>query len=179
MGGDATRVIDKMPDNFQWLGPIAMLFPRARVIVCRRDLRDVGLSCYLQHFGDNLPWAASLADIAWRAQAFDRLVSHWRAVLPLDILEVQYEDLVHDLESESRRLIEFLGLEWDPACLAFHETERTVMTASHGRCANRCSPVRSDAGDTTAGTCIPCSPDWPGWCRRMATRIGTPWPPKR
>ncbi|WP_158925921.1 sulfotransferase [Acidisphaera sp. S103] len=129
-GGDATRVIDKLPDNFQWLGPIAMLFPRARVIICRRDLRDVGLSCYLQHFGDNLPWATSLADIACRAQTFERLVSHWRAVLPLDILEVQYEDLVHNLEFESRRLIEFLGLEWDPACLAFHETERAVTTAS-------------------------------------------------
>jgi tetratricopeptide (TPR) repeat protein len=130
LGGDAKRVIDKMPDNFQWLGHIAVLFPHARVIICRRDFRDVGLSCHLQHFNENLPWSTSLADIAWRAQAFERLVSHWRSVLPLAILEVQYEDLVHELETESRRLIEFLGLEWDPACLAFHETERAVVTAS-------------------------------------------------
>ena len=130
LGGDARRVIDKMPDNAEFLGPIALLFPRARVIVCRRDPRDVGLSCYMQHFGDNLPWATSLAEIAARAQAFDALIAHWRAVLPLDILEVQYEDLVDDLEAQSRRLIAFLGLDWDPACLAFHQTERVVMTAS-------------------------------------------------
>ena len=130
LGGDATRVIDKMPDNFQFLGHIAVLFPRARVIICRRDFRDIALSCYMRHFGNNQAWTTSLVDIAARAQAFDRLLSHWRQVLPLDILEVQYEDLVHDLESQSRRLIEFLGLEWDPACLEFHTTERAVVTAS-------------------------------------------------
>jgi tetratricopeptide (TPR) repeat protein len=129
-GGEAKRVIDKLPGNYQLLGHIAVLFPHARVIVCRRDFRDVGLSCFLQHFDDNLSWTTSLADIAARAQAFERLMSHWRAVLPLEILEVQYEDLVGNLESESRRLIAFLGLDWDPACLAFHETERAVMTAS-------------------------------------------------
>jgi hypothetical protein len=58
-------------------------------------------------------------------------VDHWRQVLPIPILEVQYETLVGNLEAESRRLIDFLGLDWDPACLAFHETERTVATASH------------------------------------------------
>jgi hypothetical protein len=58
-------------------------------------------------------------------------MDHWRKVLPFPILEIQYETLVANLESESRRLIDFLGLDWDPACLAFHETERTVLTASH------------------------------------------------
>ncbi len=130
LGRSATRVIDKMPENFQFLGHIAVLFPRARIIICRRDLRDVGLSCYQRHFGDKLSWSTGLADSASRAQGFEQLVSHWRAVLPLAILEVQYEDLVDNLELESRRLIEFFGLEWDPACLAFHETERPVMTAS-------------------------------------------------
>jgi tetratricopeptide (TPR) repeat protein len=130
LGGDALRVIDKMPENFQFLGHIAVLFPRARIIICRRDLRDVGLSCYQRHFGANVPWSTSLADIAMRSHAFERLMAHWRKVVPLAMLEVQYEDLVHDLESESRRLVEFLGLDWDPACLEFHTTERAVMTAS-------------------------------------------------
>jgi tetratricopeptide (TPR) repeat protein len=130
LGGGATRVIDKMPDNMHWLGLIALLFPRARVIICRRDLRDVGLSCYLQHFGDNLTWSTNLAEIAARAGSFEQMTSYWSAVLPLNILEVRYEDLVHNLESESRRLIAFLGLDWDPACLAFHETKRAVTTAS-------------------------------------------------
>ena len=130
LGGNAKRVVDKMPDNVQWLGHIAVLFPGARIIICRRDPRDVCLSCYFQHFGEGLAWTTDLADLAARACAFDRLVAHWRAALPLPILEVQYEDMVQDLEAGSRRLIAFLGLDWDPACLEFHKTDRTVLTAS-------------------------------------------------
>jgi len=130
LGGDAQRVIDKMPDNYQRLGHIAMMFPNARVIICNRDPRDVGLSCYFQNFGENLLWSTDLTEIAARCRAFDRLMSHWRAVPPLNIMEVGYEDLVRDLEAGSRRLIDFLGLKWDPACLDFHKTERVVLTAS-------------------------------------------------
>jgi hypothetical protein len=101
-------------------------------VVCRRDLRDVSLSCFFQFFRDDLlVWTDDLADCGYRAREIDRLMEHWRKVLPVPILEVQYETLVANLESESRRLIDFLGLDWDPACLAFHDTERTVMTASH------------------------------------------------
>jgi tetratricopeptide (TPR) repeat protein len=124
------RVIDKIPDNCRLLGQIAILFPRARIIVCRRDLRDVCLSCYFQHFADGQAWTTDLAEMAERARQIDRLLAHWLAVLPIPVLEVQYEDVVANLEAESRRLIAFLGLEWDPACLAFHETERPVLTAS-------------------------------------------------
>ena len=130
LGGDAVRVIDKMPDNSRMLGQIAVLFPRARVIVCRRDPRDVCLSCYFQNFGDGMVWSTDQAELAERAREIDGLLAHWCAVLPIPILEVRYEDLVGDLEGQSRRLIAFLGLDWDPACLAFHETERTVLTAS-------------------------------------------------
>ena len=124
------RIIDKMPDNCRLLGQIAILFPRARIIVCRRDLRDVCLSCYFQHFADGQAWTTDLAEMAERARQIDRVLAHWLAVLPIPVLEVQYEELVANLEVESRRLIAFLGLEWDPACLAFHETERPVLTAS-------------------------------------------------
>ncbi len=130
LGGDAARVTDKMPDNIVWLGLIARLYPGARVVICRRDPRDVGVSCYFQSFGAGLGWSNDLADCAFRIQEVERLWRHWQTVLPLRILELQYEALIADLEGESRRLIDFIGLPWDPSCLAFHETERPVVTAS-------------------------------------------------
>lgn len=129
-GDGAARVIDKMPDNIFWLGVIAVLFPGARIVFCRRDLRDVCLSCYFQNFTDGMPWSNDLEDCAARAQQVERLTRHWQATLPLPMLEVEYERLVGDLEGESRRLIDFLGLPWNPACLAFHQTERPITTAS-------------------------------------------------
>jgi hypothetical protein len=132
LGGDAVRVIDKMPNNVMVLGQIAMLFPQARIVVCRRDPRDTGLSCFFQYFRDGaVVWAHDLGDCGFMARQIDRVMSHWRGVLPVPILEIQYETLVGNLEGESRRLIDFLGLEWDPACLAFHETARSVRTASY------------------------------------------------
>jgi tetratricopeptide (TPR) repeat protein len=130
LAGDAIRVTDKMPDNVFSLGTIAVLFPRARIVLCRRDLRDVCVSCHFQSFNQGLSWTNDLADCAYRAREIERLLDHWRAVLPTPWLEIQYEDLIADFEGQSRRLIDFLGLSWDPACLAFHETERQIMTAS-------------------------------------------------
>jgi tetratricopeptide (TPR) repeat protein len=130
LGDGAARVIDKMPDNVLWLGVIAVLFPNARIVLCRRDLRDVCLSCHFQSFTAGMPWTNDLADCAFRALEIERLIDHWRAVLPLPVLELQYETLIAEPERESRRLVEFLGLPWDPACLAFHKTERPVITAS-------------------------------------------------
>lgn len=131
LGGGRARVIDKLPDNLQLLGHLGVLLPKARIIICRRDPRDTGLSCYFTHFTAVLPWSNDLRDIAANTQGLERLAAHWRAVLPNPILEVRYEDLVGDLEGQSRRLIEFLGLDWDPACLEFHRTSRTVNTASN------------------------------------------------
>jgi tetratricopeptide (TPR) repeat protein len=124
------RVTDKMPDNILYLGVIALLFPRARVVFCRRDLRDVCLSCHFQSFSQGMPWTNDLDECATRALEIERLTRHWRAVLPLRVHELCYENLVADLDGESRRLIDFLGLPWDPTCLDFHTTERQVMTAS-------------------------------------------------
>jgi tetratricopeptide (TPR) repeat protein len=130
VAGDVDRVIDKLPDNVLLLGHIARLFPRARVIICRRDLRDICLSCYFEFFNTPAPWSLDLANCAARAAGIERLIAHWRSALPLRMLEVQYEMLVADLEGQSRRLIDFLGLEWDPACLEFHKTDRVVLSAS-------------------------------------------------
>ena len=144
-GGTARRVINKLPDNILWLGQIALLFPKARVIVCRRDLRDVCLSCFSQNFLDpGMSWTDTLEDCARRAREIERLLDHWRNVLPVAFMEMQYETLIADLEGQSRRLIAYLGLEWDPACLSFHKTERAVMTASHWQ-------VRQPLYTTSAG----------------------------
>jgi len=130
LGNGAIRVIDKMPDNIFFLWMIAALFPWARIILCRRDLRDVCLSCYFHHFSEGHLYAYDLADCSARASEIERLAGHWLQTLPLETLVLNYEELITDPERESRRLIEFLGLDWEPACLDFHRTERPVFTAS-------------------------------------------------
>jgi tetratricopeptide (TPR) repeat protein len=131
LGRGAVRVVDKFPDNVLFVGLIARLFPRARIIYCSRDPRDISLSCYFQRFAEKAqPFSYDLADCGRRCRAVQRLAEHWLKVLPLHMIEVNYEKLVADLEGESRRLIQFLELDWDPACLDFHRTERTVATVS-------------------------------------------------
>jgi hypothetical protein len=90
----------------------------------------VCLSCYFQQFNDPTPWSLDLFDCGARAREIGRLMAFWVALRPVRILEVGYEALVGDLEGQSRRVIDFLGLDWDPTCLDFHKTERKVMSAS-------------------------------------------------
>ncbi len=130
LGNGAVRVIDKAPDNVFLLGMIAALFPAARVILCQRDARDTCLSCYFHRFAEGHVFAYDLADCGRQFLEFDRLAMHWLGALPLEMLVIDYEELVADLEGESRRLIEFLGLDWEPACLEFHKTERPVSSGS-------------------------------------------------
>jgi tetratricopeptide (TPR) repeat protein len=125
----AARVVDKMPENFRCLGLLAMLFPRARFIHCRRDLRDVAVSCWLSNF-KQVNWANDQELIASYFGEYLRLMAHWQQVLPVPIVEVAYESVVADLETEARRLVAACGLEWEPACLAFYQTRRMVQTAS-------------------------------------------------
>jgi tetratricopeptide (TPR) repeat protein len=129
LNSNAVRVVDKMPDNYIYVGLLATLFPRARFIHCRRDLRDVAVSCWMTNFRQ-IRWANDVDQIAGRFADYQRLMEHWRQVLPVPVLEVDYEETVADLESMARRLIDWCGLEWEPACLAFHECKRAVRTAS-------------------------------------------------
>jgi tetratricopeptide (TPR) repeat protein len=130
LNATALRIIDKMPNNIHRLGLISLLFPAARVIFCRREARDTCLSCYFQWFSIGNTFAYDLAHCGHEYIATDRLMDHWRQALPLPMIDLQYEDLVADLEGQSRRLFDFLGVPWDPACLEFHRTETTVLTAS-------------------------------------------------
>jgi tetratricopeptide (TPR) repeat protein len=125
----AERIVDKTPNNYLFLGWLHMLFPNARFIHCKRDLRDVALSCWMTHFS-SIHWSNDLGNIASQILDYRAVMQHWKERLPAPILEVEYEKLVGEQESESRRLIEWIGLEWDPACLDFYQTRRAVRTAS-------------------------------------------------
>ncbi len=118
-----------MPDNYVSLGLIALMFPRATLIHVKRDVRDVAVSCWMTHFR-SIRWADDLDSLARRIADHRRLMAHWQAVLPQPVHEVCYEQLVDDFEAEARRLVAACGLEWEPACLEFHETSRPVRTAS-------------------------------------------------
>ncbi|MDH3230282.1 MAG: sulfotransferase [Alphaproteobacteria bacterium] len=138
IGRGAARVTDKMPGNFMNLGLITRMFPKARIIHCRRDPMDNCLSCFAQNFSaDGLIWSTDLVDLGHQYCQYRRMMVHWRAVLPRGrMLEIDYEDTVADLETQARRLVEFVGLEWDDACLEFHKTERAVATASREQVRN-------------------------------------------
>jgi tetratricopeptide (TPR) repeat protein len=128
-GGRCAVVVDKMPDNYLYLGLLAILFPHATFIHCRRDLRDVAVSCWMTDFR-SIRWANDPGHIASRFTQYRRIMAHWQAVLPRKIHEVDYEDTVTDLEGVARRLVAACGLEWEPGCQAFYENKRPVRTAS-------------------------------------------------
>ena len=127
----AARVTDKMPSNFFNLGIIAVMLPGARVIHCRRDAMDVCLSNFVQLFANGHDYSYDLSNIAVYYRGYEQIMSHWREVLPIRMYEVQYEELVEDQERISRELVDYIGLDWDDRCLAFHETKRAVRTASN------------------------------------------------
>ena len=127
---EARFITDKMPGNALHLGFIATLLPGARVILCRRDLRDAGLSIFQLRFFGYHPYAHDLADLGWYMGEHERLVAHWRAVLPLPLLEVSLTDWVEDFAGTLNRVLAFLDLPHDPACEQFHRQRRRVRTAS-------------------------------------------------
>jgi hypothetical protein len=111
------------------MGLIATLLPRAKLIHCRRDVRDIALSCWMTNFFE-VRWACDPDQISRRIEEHSRLMEHWRQVLPVPMLEVDYEALVADLETNTRAIVAWCGLEWDPACLESHKTSRPVRTSS-------------------------------------------------
>ena len=128
--GDASRIVDKMPDNFLLIGLINSLFPKAHIIHAVRSPIDTCLSCYFMPFRA-VSWAYDLDWISERYALYRRAMDYWSSVLPEGkIIEVRYEELVANPEKQSKRLIESIGLEWNPACLEFYKDNREVSTAS-------------------------------------------------
>lgn len=143
LGGKAARVTDKMPENLFHLGLIAALFPRARVIYCRRDARDVCLSCYMSFF-DGLYFAWDLDDLGKYYRGCERVMAHWAAALPLRAHQVAYEELVANPEPIIRQLVDFCDLAWEDQCREFHKNSRPVRTMSR-------SQVRKPVYTTSVG----------------------------
>ncbi|CDX55834.1 Sulfotransferase [Mesorhizobium plurifarium] len=126
----ALRIVDKMPHNFELIGLIGLLFPKARIIHCRRDAIDNCVSCFVLPFNGYHSYSDDLRTLGLYYREYDRLMRHWNEVLPGRIFESRYEMLVEDQEAQSRRLIDYIGLPWDDACLRFFDKEGSVTTAS-------------------------------------------------
>jgi Sulfotransferase family len=130
MSPAATFITDKLPLNFLHLGLIQLLLPGARIIHCRRNAIDTCLSCYMNSFSSGHDFKFDLTHLGLFHRQYQRLMSHWSKVLHLPILEVDYEAVVNDPEVQTRRLLEFLELPWNPTCLDFHQVNRAVFSSS-------------------------------------------------
>jgi tetratricopeptide (TPR) repeat protein len=158
----AARITDKLPLNFQLVGLIRMALPHARIVHVTRDPMDTCFSCYSILFDDDLDFTCDLTDLGRYYRGYRDLMDHWRSVLPRGaMLEIRYESLVVNLESEARRLIEYCGLNWDARCLAFHETTRPVETAS-------ALQVRQPMYSTSVGRAVHYAP----WLEPLRRALG-------
>lgn len=126
----SARVVDKMLFNYLWVGLILLALPNAKIIHCTRDPMATGLSIWQLLFTQPMPWAYDLGEIGRYYNAYKKLMAHWDRLFPGTILEAPYERMVKEQEAESRRLLAFCGLPWDPRCLDFHTSARQVVTAS-------------------------------------------------
>ena len=124
------RFIDKMPNNFPNIGFLSLILPNAKIIDARRHPLDACLSCYRQLFAKGQAFTYDLNEIGEYYLQYQRMMDHWAEALPGKVLTVQYEEVVRDLESQARRLLDFCGLPWEDACLRFYESGRPVRTPS-------------------------------------------------
>jgi tetratricopeptide (TPR) repeat protein len=131
----AERVVDKLPHNFQWLGFAALMCPNAHIIQLSRNPVDTCWSCFQNPLSGHA-YSKDLTSLGLFYREYKRLMDHWKAVLPFKIHELNYEKLTADFENEARKVIEFIGLPWDEACLKFHEAGRTVRTFSRQQVRN-------------------------------------------
>jgi tetratricopeptide (TPR) repeat protein len=126
----ARHVVDKLPGNYFRLGLIRLLFPRAIIIHCHRDPMDTCWSCYQQNFEEGLHFTNDLENMGHAYRGYQRLMTHWHRVLPDQIFDIGYEDLVQNPEITSRKLLQHCGLEWHPEVLDYQQQQRPVTTAS-------------------------------------------------
>jgi tetratricopeptide (TPR) repeat protein len=127
----ASRITNKMPSSFFYVGLIHLALPNARIIHTMRNPVDTCLSCFSKLFSGAQNFSYDLGELGRYYRKYTELMEHWRQVLPPGImLDVQYEEVVDDFESQARRIVAHCGLEWDAACLAFHKNTRPVKTAS-------------------------------------------------
>lgn len=129
----AEYVVDKLPHNFKHIGLIKLLFPNAVIFHCKRDIRDIAISNYITDYAAKFGGMGFAYDLGWIGEQLvdhDRIIEHWHNVFPGQIMDVVYEDLVEDSETWARKMIDFLGLEWEPGVLNHQDLDRPVKTAS-------------------------------------------------
>ncbi len=131
-GSRIERITDKLPNNYEHVGMISVLFPGAKIIHCKRNALDTCISCFLLDFvGDrNHGYSYDLSHMAHQYKVYERYIEHWREASPIEMLEVEYESLVETPESGAREIIEYIGLDWDDGCAQSHKTKRSVSTLS-------------------------------------------------
>lgn len=140
--GQAMYLTDKTPENWIYAGAALAMLPQARIVNCRRDPVEAGFSCYKQQFSaTNQAFSYAIPDIAAYWRDYDRAGRHWREAFPERFLDFRYEDVQEDLEGAVRKLLQFCGLEFEPACLRFHENRRSVNTVSAAQVRE---PIRRD-----------------------------------
>lgn len=122
--------IDKMPNNFRHIGLIHLILPNAKIIDARRDPMDCCFSGFKQLFAEGQEFTYGLTEVGRYYSDYVDLMTHWDEVLPGKVLRVQHEDVLDDLEGQTRRMLDYLGLPFEHACLDFHQTDRAVRTAS-------------------------------------------------
>ena len=127
---DAPYFIDKMPNNFRHVGLIKLILPNAKIIDARRHPMACCFSGYKQLFAEGQEFSYDLDDLSSYYRDYVALMDHWQTVLPSDVLQVNYEQVVGDLEGQVRRILDYCGLPFEPQTLQFHDTERSVRTAS-------------------------------------------------
>ncbi|NQV21310.1 MAG: sulfotransferase [Rhodospirillales bacterium] len=130
---DARHIIDKQTGNFLYVGLILQALPNAKIIHCARDPMDTCVSCFTLLFGGGQTFSYGLEDLGRFYWAYRKLMTHFGTIAPDRILTVSYEEVVENQERETRRMLEFLDLPWEDACLSFHENDRAVQTASAGQ----------------------------------------------
>jgi len=128
--GDSPFFTDKNPNNFLHVGLLHLILPNAKIINARRHPLDSCLGSYKQLFAQGQPFTYDLTELGEYYVQYQRLMDHWHEVMPGKVLDVQYEDVVADLEGQIRRILDYCELEWEESCLRFHETSRSVKSAS-------------------------------------------------
>ena len=124
------KVTDKMPLNYQNIGLIYQLFPNAKIINCTRDPLDICVSCYSQFLSGAYLYSFNLYNLGFVYRVYEKLMAHWKKILPVEIIDISYEELVHNQEDMTRKILGHCGLDWADECLDFYNTKRSVATAS-------------------------------------------------
>jgi tetratricopeptide (TPR) repeat protein len=130
---DKTRIVDKLPGNFSYLGLAGLMLPGAKIIHCARDPRDIGLSIFTFRFHGNHGYAHDLRDLGWYIGQHDRLMAHWKKTLPNSILTVKLSDWVDDFDGTLARVLAHVDLPHDPNCARFYEGDSRIRTVSYAQ----------------------------------------------